>query len=189
MQLINSASEPLNTVDVFAFIRVDSVKTVVIRSESCFKTRTEQYVTLSGIQASLVYLLTLLKVKLKKQEINTTQDSKNKESVLTDEFVGKHPIIISLNKSCQYNKLNGFSEIKNGFIIMRIGNLVSNLNRLSDNHRYAGTIRKFSMCLFILEERQAYAFICLNLPGSVPTVDGTNAPRPFFLCAYGIDIA
>jgi hypothetical protein len=95
MQLINSTSKLLNTADVFAFMRVDSVETDFIKSESCLKSRAEQYMILSVVQASLLYLLTLLKAKLKKQEINTTQDSKNKKSVLTDEFVDKHPIIES----------------------------------------------------------------------------------------------
>lgn len=40
IQLINSASKLLTTVDVFAFFQIQSVETDIIKAESCFQTRT-----------------------------------------------------------------------------------------------------------------------------------------------------
>ena len=170
IQLSNSANKLLNTVDVFAFFRIDSVETDVIKSESCFKSKAGQYMIKPGIQASLLYSLTLLKAKLKEQEMNTTQDSRNKKPDLTDEFVDKHPILKTLIKWCQYKDSSSTSGTKNDFITMFIDNLVSNHTRSSNNYRYAKTIKKFSMCLYILGGKQAYEFIRLNLSGSIPNL-------------------
>ena len=123
-----------------------------------------------GIQASLLYLLTLLKEKLKEQEINTIQDAENKKPVLTDEFIARHPILQSLIKWYQCKDSSDTSGNKNDFITMFIENLVSNLTQSSNNFRYSETIKKFSMCLYVLGGKQVYEFIRLNLSGCIPNL-------------------
>ncbi|CAF4368048.1 unnamed protein product [Rotaria sordida] len=61
IQLINSARKLLNTPDVFAFFQIESEETDTIKAESCFKSKTGQYVVKPGIQTGLSYLIKLLK--------------------------------------------------------------------------------------------------------------------------------
>jgi hypothetical protein len=170
IQLINSASKLLNTVDVFAFFQIQFVETDIIKAESCFQTRAGQYMVKPGIQASLLYLLTLLKEKLKEQEVNTVQDTESKKTVLTDEFVARHPILETLIKWYQYNDSSNTNKNKNDFVTIFIENLVSNLTQSSNNFRYSETIKKFSMCLYILGGKQAYEFVRSNLSGCIPNL-------------------
>ena len=169
IQLITSASKLLNTADVFAFFQIESVETDIIKTESCFRSRSGQYMVKPRIQASLLYLLSLLKEKLK-EEKNTIQDAENKKPVLTEEFVAKHPILQSLVKWYQCKDSSDTSGNKNDFITIFIDNLVSNLTQSSNNLRYSEKIKKFSMCLYVLGGRQVYEFIRLNLSGCIPNL-------------------
>ncbi|CAF3314637.1 unnamed protein product [Rotaria sp. Silwood2] len=61
IQLINSARKLFNTSDVFAFFQIESEQTDAIKAESCFKSKTGQYVVKPCIQTGLSYLIKLLK--------------------------------------------------------------------------------------------------------------------------------
>ncbi|CAF3517275.1 unnamed protein product [Rotaria sp. Silwood2] len=68
IQLINSARKLLNIPDIFAFFQIDSKETDALKVESCFKSKTGQYVVKPGVQNSLSYLIKLLKEKLKQEQ-------------------------------------------------------------------------------------------------------------------------
>ncbi|CAF3482129.1 unnamed protein product [Rotaria sp. Silwood2] len=61
IQLINSARKLLCSPDVFAFFQLESEETDKIKAESCFKSKTGQYVVKPCIQTGLSYLIKLLK--------------------------------------------------------------------------------------------------------------------------------
>ncbi|CAF1088693.1 unnamed protein product [Rotaria magnacalcarata] len=53
---------------------------------------------------------------------------------------------------------------------MFIDNLVFNLAQSSNHYRYSESIKKFSICLYVLGGKQCYEFVCLNMPGSIPAL-------------------
>ncbi|CAF4624657.1 unnamed protein product [Rotaria sp. Silwood2] len=170
IQLINSARKLLNATDIFAFFQIESEETNAIKAESCFQCKTGQYIVKPGIQASLSYLIQLLKLKLKQeQELKLNQNNEVKNKCLTDVFIDKHPLLKSLIKWYQENDSDDNSK-SNEFLTSFIDNLVLNITRSSNNFIYTESIKKFATCLFILGGKQCYEFIRLNLPGTIPNM-------------------
>ncbi|CAF5183717.1 unnamed protein product, partial [Rotaria magnacalcarata] len=169
-RLVNSARKLLNTADIFAFFQIESEETNAIKVESCFKCKTGQYIVKPGIQASLSYLIRLLKLKFKQeQELKLNQNNEVKNKCLTDDFIDKHPLLKSLIKWYQENDSEDTSK-SNEFLTSFIDNLVLNLTHSSNRFRYTESIKKFATCLYILGGKQCYEFVRLNLPGTIPNM-------------------
>ncbi|CAF3799462.1 unnamed protein product [Rotaria magnacalcarata] len=157
IQLVNSARKLLNTADIFAFFQIESEETNAIKVESCFKCKTGQYIVKPGIQASLSYLIRLLKLKFKQeQELKLNQNN-------------EHPLLKSLIKWYQENDSEDTSK-SNEFLTSFIDNLVLNLTQSSNRFRYTESIKKIATCLYILGGKQCYEFVRLNLPGTIPNM-------------------
>ncbi|CAF3347145.1 unnamed protein product [Rotaria sp. Silwood2] len=166
IQLINSARKLLCSPDVFAFFQLESEETDKIKAESCFKSKTGQYVVKPGIQTSLLYLIKLLKQKFK-EESALNENNETRDKYISNEFIDKHPLLKSLIKWYQQNDSEDYNNA-NKFLTMFIDNVVFNLTQSSNNFRYTESIKKFAICLYILGGKQCYEFVRLNMPGSVP---------------------
>jgi len=155
---------------VFAFFQIESEETDAIKAESCFKSKTGQYIVKPGIQTGLSYLIKLLKKKLKQEEeLTLNENSQTQDKHISNEFINKHPLLKSLIKWYQQNDLEGNNKA-NRFLTMFIDNLVFNLTQSSNHFRYSESIKKFAICLYILGGKQCYEFIRLNMPGGIPTL-------------------
>ncbi|CAF3915067.1 unnamed protein product [Rotaria magnacalcarata] len=148
MQLINSARKLLN-IDVFAFFQIESEETDTIKAESCFKSKTGQYIVKPGIQTGLSNLIKLLKQKLKQdEELAMNENNETQHKYISEEFIDRHPLLKSLIKWYQQND----SEDNN------------------KTNRYTGLIKKFAISLYVLGGKQCYEFVRLNMPGAIPNL-------------------
>lgn len=174
IQSINSARKLLCTPDVFQFLHIESKETDSIKLESCFKSKTGQYIIKPGVKSSLLYLINLLKEKLKNEQESTMNGGDQSYlHILTDEFLDNHPLLKSLIRWYQQMdviKSNNNSNKLHIFLQLFIDNLVNNLTRSPNNWRYDELMKKFALCLYILGGKQTYEFIRLNLYGSIPNL-------------------
>ncbi|CAF1534009.1 unnamed protein product, partial [Adineta steineri] len=170
IQLINSATKLLNIENVFAFFQIESDETDIIKAESCFKSKTGEYIVKPGIQTNLSNFVKLLKHKLIEEQLIQNENNETQQKYITDDFINKHPLLKSLIKYYQENDSNNNNNNKNGFLISFIDNLLFNLTRSSNHFRYTESIKNFAVCLYILGGKQAYNFIRLNLFGSIPNL-------------------
>ena len=167
IQLINSVGKLLNTPDVFAFFQYDSEETDTIKVESCFKSKTGQFIVKPGIQRSLSYFINLLNKALKqKQEPASNEKTESYSTYITDEFLDKHPLLKLLIKWYRLNDLN-YVKQTNRFLGSFIDNLINNYTQSSYNFRHSESIKSFAMCLYVLGGKQTYGFIRLNFYGSI----------------------
>ncbi|CAF0995805.1 unnamed protein product [Rotaria sordida] len=170
IQLINSVGKLLNTPDIFAFFQYDSEETDAIKLESCFKSKTGQFIVKPGIQSSFSYFINLLNKALKqKQELAPNENTENYSNYITDEFLDNHPLLKSLIKWYRLNDLNGVKQT-NQFLVSFIDNLINNCTQSPNNFRHSESIKNFAICLYVLGGKQTYEFIRLNLYGSIPNL-------------------
>ncbi|CAF2083410.1 unnamed protein product [Rotaria magnacalcarata] len=169
MQLINSARKLLN-IDVFAFFQIESEETDTIKAESCFKSKTGQYIVKPGIQTGLSNLIKLLKQKLKQdEELAMNENNETQHKYISEEFIDRHPLLKSLIKWYQQNDSEDNNKT-NRFLTSLIDNLVFNLTQSSNHFRYTGLIKKFAISLYVLGGKQCYEFVRLNMPGAIPNL-------------------
>jgi hypothetical protein len=129
LQLINAARKLLNTPDVFAFFHIESEETDSIKIESCFKSRTGQYIVKKGIQTDRSYFIKLLQQKLQQErEVPPSIDDDGQIEYVNEEFLSRHPLLKALVKWYQQNdsETGGKTNI---FLVSFIDNLTSNLKR------------------------------------------------------------
>ncbi|CAF4993234.1 unnamed protein product, partial [Rotaria sp. Silwood1] len=170
IQLINSVGKLLNTPDIFAFFQYDSEETDAIKRESCFKSKTGQFIVKPGIQSSFSYFINLLNKALKqKQELAPNENTENYSNYITDEFLDNHSLLKSLIKWYRLNDLNGVKQT-NQFLVSFIDNLINNCTQSPNNFRHSESIKNFAICLYVLGGKQTYEFIRLNLYGSIPNL-------------------
>ena len=115
IQMINSARKLLDTHNVFEFFQIESEEEDSLKAECCFKLKNGQHVVKPGVQTSLSKLIRLLKQKLKqKLESLLNADRKAQGNYVTNEFIGKHPLLKSLIKWYHQNDsadTNGSNEL------------------------------------------------------------------------------
>lgn len=174
VQSINSARKLLSTPNVFGFLSIESAEIDAIKLESCFKSKSGYYVIKPGVQSSLVFLINLLKAKLKKEQESTiNEDNRSYLNIITEEFLDDHPLLKSLIRCYQQMdiiKNNNSSNKAHNFLQSFIDNLESNLTRSPNRFRYDESMKKFALCLYILGGKQTYEFLRLNLYGSLPNL-------------------
>ncbi|CAF2961994.1 unnamed protein product [Rotaria sp. Silwood2] len=76
------------------------------------------------------------------------------------------------------NCMCGLVDINNGnteyqlksFVHVFVNNLMKNINRSSNNYQFDPTVNKFASAFSILAGHQAYEFVRINLPGSLPSI-------------------
>ena len=167
IQLINSVGKLLNTPDVFAIFQYDSEETDTIKLESCFKSKTGQFIVRPDIESSFSYFKNLLNKALKqKQESTSNEKTESYSSYITDKFLDKHPLLKTLIKWYRLNDLNDARQT-NGFLVSFIDNVINNYTQSPNNFRDSELIKNFAICLYVLGGQQAYEFIRFNLYGSI----------------------
>ncbi|CAF4468884.1 unnamed protein product, partial [Rotaria sp. Silwood2] len=170
IQMINSAGKLLNTPDVFAFLRIDSEEIDAIKIESCFKSKNGQFIIKPGIKSGVSYLVKLLQETLKEErELASNENNETHQKYINNDFIDKHPLLKSKIEWYQVNGLNNTNKT-NAFLTSFIDNLISNCTRSPNHFRYDESIKKFAICLYVLDGKQVYEFIRLNLYESIPNL-------------------
>lgn len=69
------------------------------------------------------------------------------------------------------NMNNGSTEYQSkSFVHICVSNLMKNINRSSNNYKFNPIVNKFASAFKILAGHQAYEFVRINLPGSLPSI-------------------
>ena len=81
-------------------------------------------------------------------------------------------MLSSLKESIKSSQLNGNNDSSRGYVFLTafLENIFNNLLKNKNNYRYSETVQTFAQSLYVLGGRNAYEFVRLNLPGSLPSI-------------------
>jgi hypothetical protein len=84
----------------------------------------------------------------------------------------KDDLLCSLKKCIHSHQLNERDDSRSNysFLVVFMENILSNLVKNKNNHRYSEPVQHFAHALFILGGRNVYEFVRVNLPGALPSL-------------------
>ena len=160
----------LQVPDVFSFLRINSKNILKLKERACFVTDDLQYIVRPGIKSSIEQFIETLR-----KYYETTSANVNLVSSQTTSNVFQE------TGHCMCYLMDIYEENQSkSFINIFVNNLLNNMKRSSNNYQFDPNVNKFASVLNILAGNNAYEFIRLNLPGSLPS--------PTTLKAYNQDI-
>ena len=157
MQRIKNVRVLLQIPDVFSLFQINNKDILNLKERACFIADDSSYVVRSGIRANIEQFIELLKQHYKPATARNRHEGLNIcicDSVKID------------------NRIN--EDESKSFVHIFVNNLMKNINRSSNNYRFDPIVNKFASIFNILAGRQAYEFVRINLPGSLPSLTTLN---------------
>ncbi|CAF1621495.1 unnamed protein product [Rotaria sordida] len=171
IQMIDSAQNFLNTVDVFEIFKYDSEEIDNIKTKSCFKMRNGEYIIRTGVLNNMTYLKTILKKKIEEQHSFTNDLQKERYYELIDQ----NSMLQSLIDWYSQNQFtNNYSNKKHLFVSSFIDTITKNIVKSKQGYRYDDSVKDFALVLYILGGKQCYDFIRINIIGALPNLTTIN---------------
>ena len=171
IQLIDSAENFLNTIDIFEIFKYDSEEIDEIKVKSCFKMRNGDYVIRAGILNNMTYLKAILRKKFEQHYSFTNNVQKERYYELIDQ----NSMLQALIDWCSLNRLtNNDNNEKQLFISSFIDTIAKNINKSKQSYRYNGCVKDFALVLYTLGGKQCYEFVRINIIGALPNLTTIN---------------
>ncbi|CAF3216555.1 unnamed protein product [Rotaria sp. Silwood2] len=167
-QKIRSAQTLLRITDIFDFMSYDSDDLNVLKQKVGFRLNNGQYQIKPGILMDVDSFLQSLRIAndnlLKAVPIDYSSDN----FTISQDFLRKHPIIMSLIQYYSIEQLNS-DDTGMSFLNSLMKNITQNLSRPKNSYRYNEHVKRFAVSLYILAGRNAYEFVRINIPGAFPS--------------------
>ncbi|CAF1648724.1 unnamed protein product [Rotaria magnacalcarata] len=146
--------------DIFSIVQENCSALKDIKERACLCLDDGTVIVKSGLRIDLDRLIEALRTNSIHSQISksTTALSDNDSSL-----------------SNTLTKFNMFEENSNSFLKDFINNIASNKKKSKNNYRYSTSVQSFSQALYIMEGRNAYEFVRLNLSGAVPSITSIDS--------------
>ena len=165
IQCIKNVRTLLQVPDVLSFLQINSKDTLKLKERACFVTDDLQYIVRPGIKSNIEQF-----IKTLRKYYQSTSPNFNFVSSQTASNVFKE------KDHCMCDLINIYKENQSKSFINIFGNnLLHNMQRSSNNYQFDSIVNKFASVLNILAGNNAYEFIRLNLPGSLPSTTTLKA--------------
>lgn len=167
MQGFSSAYSLLHShKNLLDFIHIDSDDSnlITMKKLAAFHDKNGTWTIKAGVQ----YNSDLLASALHRTEREKTTIQSDGSILVPAATFSHFPWLKSLVLFCQNSML---AEDRNdlSFLSLFIENMASNITKSSNHNRYSDLIEQFAYVLYVLGGRQAYEFVRINLPGSLPS--------------------
>ncbi|CAF2945704.1 unnamed protein product [Rotaria sp. Silwood2] len=150
----------LQVPDVFLFFQINSKDILKLKEKACFVTDDLQFIVRPGIKSNIEQFIEALKKYYESTSTNVNYISSQRTSN-----------VIKKTDYCMCDLIDIYQENQSkSFINIFVSNLLKNMKRSSNNYQFDHTVSKFASVLNILAGHNAYEFIRLNLPGSLPSI-------------------
>ncbi|CAF2740457.1 unnamed protein product [Rotaria sp. Silwood2] len=159
IQRIKNVRILLQVPDVFIFLQINSKDIFKLKERACFVTDDLQYIVRPGIKSNLEQFIETLRKYYKSTSHNEDFVSSQTTTNVTKETTHCMCHLIDIYQSNQ----------SKAFINIFVSNLLKNMTRSSNNYQFDPIVNKFASVFNILAGNNAYEFIRLNLPGSLPS--------------------
>ena len=138
---------------------------IAIKQVAAFRLKNDTWVIKPGIQ----YDADLLMSALRRMDYKETVNRSDGAILVSSDVLTAFPWLKSLIVFCQNSKM---ARDQANLICLSsfIENLANNLVKSSNQNRYSTLVEEFAFALSMLGGRQAYEFIRINLPGSLPSI-------------------
>lgn len=164
-QLIDSSVNLVEIDDVFSILQFESDQTTSLKELVRVSGKNElgNYVffVMPGIRLKLDTFIRSIRSLL--SPIGSSSSATTKPFTIPSDLLHRYPFLIDLLSCLESNLLTDFS-------LDFISNLLSNLTRSKNCFRYKEAVKDFATSLYILGGRNAYEFVRLNIPGSLPNI-------------------
>lgn len=151
IQRIKNVRILLKITDVFSFFQVNNKDLALLKEQACLIGDNSCYIVRPGIRSNLEEFIEVLK---------------NHYQPTTTSIQGK----VSNSCICNIRNYENNDNQSNSFVYAFVNNLIKNLSRSSNNYQFDDLVCKFASVLNILAGHQAYEFVRINLPGSLPSI-------------------
>jgi hypothetical protein len=160
IQRIKNVRVLLKVPDVFSFVQINSKDILKLKERACFVTDDLRYIVRPGIKSNIEQFIETLR-KYFESTSNTVNfvSSKTRSNVIKE----------AGHCMCDLMNINNENQSKS-FVNIFIDNLLKNMKRPSNNYHFDPIVNKFASVFNILAGHNAYEFIRLNLPGSLPSI-------------------
>ena len=164
MQCIKNARTLLRINDVFSFFRINSKEIFDLKQRACFINDDMSHIVRPGVRSNMEYFLELVR---NYHPLSVSNERPSSSVPTTSKSERKFDAQMSNSTNVFINTNNEYSC--KSFLRVFIDNAVNNMNRSSNNYQYDPLVEKFASALYILGGNNAYEFIRMNLPGSLPS--------------------
>lgn len=153
IQQIKNVRILLQTSDVFSFFKINNKDIFKLKQKACLIDDDLSYVVRPGIRANIEEFIEVLKDHY--NPITTSSRTDRMNSCI-----------------CGFFNANGkdIGGQSNSFTHAFLTNFTKNIDRSGNNYQFDEVVGKFASVLNILAGHQAYEFVRINLPGSLPSV-------------------
>ncbi|CAF3773251.1 unnamed protein product [Rotaria sp. Silwood1] len=160
IQRIKNVRILLQVPDVFLFFQINSKDILKLKEKACFVTDDLQFIVRPGIKSNIEQFIETLRKYYESTSANVNYVSSQRTSN-----------VIKKTDHCMCDLIDIYQENQSkSFINIFVSNLLKNMKRSSNNYQFDDTVNKFASVLHILAGHNAYEFIRLNLPGSLPSI-------------------
>ena len=168
MQGFSSARSLLHSRhNLLDFLRIESddADLIAMKKLAAFRDGTGTWTVKAGIEYEVNCLISSIGQIERDQ---TTARSEGSILVSTD-ILSRFLWLRTLIEFCQNCSVSEDRDDLN-FLSSFIENIANNLMKSSHHNRYTHVVEQFAFALYVLGGRQAYEFVRLNLPGSLPSM-------------------
>ncbi|CAF1022311.1 unnamed protein product [Rotaria magnacalcarata] len=159
IQRIKNVRILLQVPDVFIFLQINSKDILKLKERACFVTNDLQYIIRPGIKSNLEQFIETLRKYYK--------STSNNENFVSSQTTAN---VIKETTHCMCHLIDIYqSNRAKSFINIFVSNLLKNMTQSSNNYQFDPIVNKFASVFNILAGNNAYEFIRLNLPGSLPS--------------------
>ena len=163
-QLLDSSTSFLETDDVLYILQFEFDQTVSLKDRLGISIRDDNnkysFVVMPGIRLKLEKFVRSLR---RLQHAETFSPPTDEPLRVSSELQQQHPFLTELITCLKSNALSSF-------VLDFLAGLVSNSLGAKNTNRYQQSVKDFAASLYILGERNAYEFVRINLPGSIPSL-------------------
>lgn len=121
------------------------------------------------VKAGIEYDIHCLMSTIHHAEHERTTTSTDGSLLVSNDILSRFPWLRNLIAFCQNHALSERRDDLN-FLSSFIENIANNLTKSSRQNRYLTVVEQFAFILYVLGGRQAYEFVRINLPGSLPSI-------------------
>jgi hypothetical protein len=159
IQRIKNVRILLQVPDVFLFFQINSKDILKLKERACFITDDLKYIVRPGIKCNIEQFIETLR----KYYASTSTNVNFLSSQTTSNVIKRTDHCI-----CDLIDVTKENQSK-PFVNIFITNLLKNMKRSSNNFQFDPVVSKFASVFNIYAGHNAYEFIRLNLPGSLPS--------------------
>lgn len=165
VQCIKNVRTLLRIDDVFSLFRISCKETFPLKQMACFINDDMTYIVRPGIKSNMEYFIDSLR---KSYASSGTKEQSSSFTNKTTNQQRKYNVETANSTSIGMNTSD--SNSSKSFLQIFIDNVIDNMNRSSNNYRHHPAVEKFASSLYILGGHNAYEFIRINVPGSIPSI-------------------